>query len=116
MLVKLLTQAIFMTMRLNTLGKAELVIPASLPDTIVQKIQSIALEAFTLVDAAGLTRVDFFYLEATQEILINEINTLPGFTATSMYPQLWSYSGIPFSQLVDNSINLAMERNLSVTR
>jgi len=99
-----------------TPGKAELVIPAPLPDTIVQKIQSIALEAFTLVDAAGLARVDFFYLEATQEIFINEINTLPGFTATSMYPQLWSYSGIPFSQLVDHLINLAMERNLSVTK
>lgn len=94
-----------------TEGKADLFIPANLPEAIVQKIQEMALQAFAAVDAAGLARVDFFYVEATGEILINEINTLPGFTATSMYPQLWANTGIPFPQLVDQLIQLAMERH-----
>jgi len=71
------------------------------------------LQAFTAVDAAGLARVDFFYVEATGEILINEINTFPGFTATSMYPQMWAYSGIPFTELVHRLIQLALERHLT---
>jgi D-alanine-D-alanine ligase len=58
-----------------------------------------------------LARVDFCYVEATGEILINEINTLPGFTATSMYPQLWAHSGISFPELVDQLIQLALERH-----
>jgi D-alanine-D-alanine ligase len=94
-----------------TEGKADLLIPASLPDAIVRQIQDMALQAFAAVDAAGLARVDFFYVEATGEILINEINTLPGFTATSMYPQLWAHSGISFPELVDQLIQLALERH-----
>jgi D-alanine-D-alanine ligase len=74
-----------------------------------------ALQAFAAVDAAGLSRVDFFYVEATGEIFINEINTLPGFTSTSMYPQLWANSGITFVQLVDQLIQLAMERHSPVS-
>ncbi|MDX2244395.1 MAG: D-alanine--D-alanine ligase family protein [Leptolyngbyaceae cyanobacterium bins.302] len=93
-----------------TQGKADLMIPANLPDAIAQKMQEMAIQAFLAVDAAGLARVDFFYLEPTQAILINEINTLPGFTATSMYPQLWAASGIPFSTLVNQLIQLALER------
>ncbi|ALF54943.1 D-alanine--D-alanine ligase [Nostoc piscinale CENA21] len=94
-----------------TEGRADLVIPASLPDDISRKIQDMALQAFAAVDAAGLSRVDFFYVEATGEILINEINTLPGFTATSMYPQLWSHSGVAFPELVDRLVQLALERH-----
>ncbi|OCQ95746.1 D-alanine--D-alanine ligase A [Nostoc sp. MBR 210] len=94
-----------------TEGRADLVIPASLPDDISRKIQDMALQAFAAVDAAGLARVDFFYVEATGEILINEINTLPGFTATSMYPQLWSHSGVAFPELVDRLVQLALERH-----
>jgi D-alanine-D-alanine ligase len=94
-----------------TPGKADLLIPATIPDEISRKIQDMALQAFAAVDAAGLARVDFFYVEATGEVLINEINTLPGFTATSMYPQLWSHSGIPFPELVDRLIQLALERH-----
>jgi D-alanine-D-alanine ligase len=93
-----------------TEGKADLLIPAPLPDTISRQIQDMALQAFAAVDAAGLARVDFFYVEATGEVLINEINTFPGFTATSMYPQLWAHSGIPFPKLVDRLIQLALER------
>ncbi|MBN4003825.1 D-alanine--D-alanine ligase family protein [Nostoc sp. LPT] len=94
-----------------TEGLADLLIPAQLPDAIVRQIQDMALQAFAAVDAAGLARVDFFYVEATQEVLINEINTLPGFTATSMYPQLWAHSGVPFPELVDRLIQLALERH-----
>lgn len=93
-----------------TEGAAQLHIPANLPDAIRDRIQAMAIEAFIAVDAAGLSRVDFFYIEATGEILINEINTLPGFTSTSMYPQLWAHSGTPFPQLCDRLINLALER------
>ncbi|HEY9802333.1 MAG TPA: D-alanine--D-alanine ligase family protein [Leptolyngbyaceae cyanobacterium] len=94
-----------------TEGKASWLIPAPIPDDISSKIQDMALQAFVAVDAAGLARVDFFYVEATGEVLINEINTLPGFTATSMYPQLWAHSGIPFPELVDRLVQLAIERH-----
>ncbi len=93
-----------------TEGKADLVIPAAVPNAITQQIQEMALQAFAAVDAAGLARVDFFYVEATGEVLINEINTLPGFTATSMYPLLWQHSGVSFPELVDQLIKLAVER------
>ncbi|MEA5514857.1 D-alanine--D-alanine ligase family protein [Nodularia sp. UHCC 0506] len=93
-----------------TAGQADLLIPAPLPDAVSRQIQDMALQAFAAVDAAGLARVDFFFVEATGEILINEINTFPGFTATSMYPQLWADSGIPFPDLVDRLIQLALER------
>lgn len=96
-----------------TEGQADLLIPAPLPDTIATQIQEMALQAFAAVDAAGLARVDFFYVEETGEVLINEINTMPGFTATSMYPQLWAATGIPFPQLVNQLIELALERHKS---
>ncbi|MEQ8753988.1 MAG: D-alanine--D-alanine ligase family protein [Coleofasciculus sp. G1-WW12-02] len=94
-----------------TEGRATLSIPAPLPDVVSRQIQEMALQAFAAVDAAGLSRVDFFYVEATGEVLINEINTLPGFTATSMYPQLWEATGVPFPQLVDQLIQFAQERH-----
>ena len=94
-----------------TQGQADLLIPALLPDAIIRQIQDMALQAFKAVDAAGLGRVDFFYLEETGEVLINEINTLPGFTATSMYPELWAATGVPFPELVDQLIQLGLERH-----
>jgi D-alanine-D-alanine ligase len=93
-----------------TAGQADLIIPAALPESVIQQIQAMSLQAFRAIDAAGLARVDFFYLEATGEVLINEINTLPGFTATSMYPELWAASGVPFPALVDRLVQLAWER------
>lgn len=89
---------------------AELLIPSPVPDGVRDRIQEMAIRAFQAVDAAGLARVDFFYLESTGEILINEINTLPGFTATSMYPMMWKASGIDFPELVDKLIQLGLER------
>jgi D-alanine-D-alanine ligase len=96
-----------------TEGRADLIIPASLPASVTSQIQEMALQAFDAVDAAGLARVDFFYVEATGEVFINEINTIPGFTATSMYPQLWAATGISFPELVDQLIELALERHNS---
>ena len=93
-----------------TEGAAQLHIPANLPPEISDRIKDMAIQAFIAVDAAGLSRVDFFYVEETGEVFINEINTLPGFTSTSMYTKLWSYSGVPFPELCDRLINLALER------
>jgi D-alanine-D-alanine ligase len=93
-----------------TEGRAGLQIPASLPAHVTAQIQEMSLRAFEAVDASGIARVDFFYIEATKEVLINEINTMPGFTATSMYPMLWQASGIEFAELVDRLIQLALER------
>jgi D-alanine-D-alanine ligase len=93
-----------------TAGKADLLIPAPLPPQVVSQIQEMAVQAFLAIDGAGIARVDFFYVEATGEIFINEINTMPGFTATSMYPQLWAASGIDFPDLVDRLVQLAQER------
>ena len=97
-------------------GKAKLLIPAPIPDAVIQQIQEKAIQAFTTLDCAGLARVDFFYVEATGEVLINEINTLPGFTATSMYPRLWASSGVSFPELVDKLIQFALERNSAPTK
>jgi len=93
-----------------TEGLADLVIPAEIPDAIAHQIQEMSLQAFAAIDAAGIARVDFFYIPSTAEILINEINTMPGFTATSMYPRLWAASGVPFEALVDRLIQLALAR------
>ena len=93
-----------------TEGAAQLHIPADLPPAIAEQIQEMAIKAFLAVDAAGLSRVDFFYVKETGEVFINEINTMPGFTATSMYPSLWENTGVAFPQLVDRLIKLAVER------
>lgn len=89
-------------------GKANLIIPADIPSQIATQIQEMSIQAFKAVSARGLARVDFFYVSKTQEILINEINTLPGFTSLSMYPQLWKYSGISFPDLVNQLIQLSI--------
>lgn len=96
-----------------TEGLAGLNIPAALPEHITRQIQEMSLQAFAAVDAAGIARVDFFYEEATGSVFINEINTMPGFTATSMYPQLWAATGVPFAELVNQLIELALERHNS---
>jgi len=92
-------------------GRAQLLIPADLPDKVVERMRELAIATFRAVDASGLSRVDFFYVDATGEIFVNEINTLPGFTALSMYPQLWAQTGVPFAELVHRLIRLAIERS-----
>jgi len=87
----------------------KLIIPADLPDGVSQEVQEIALRAFKAVDAAGMARVDFFVTKKENKIYLSEINTIPGFTSSSMYPRLWEASGIPYSELIDRLIQLALE-------
>ncbi|MDA8228357.1 MAG: D-alanine--D-alanine ligase [Desulfitobacterium hafniense] len=89
---------------------SRLVIPAVLDDHILNTLQDMAIKAFKAVEAAGLSRVDFF-LTADNKVFINEINTLPGFTKISMYPKLWEASGISYSELIDQLIQLGLERH-----
>ncbi|HZG38463.1 MAG TPA: D-alanine--D-alanine ligase family protein [Nodosilinea sp.] len=99
-----------------TSGQSQHTIPAQVPEDVARRIQDMAVTAFKAVDAAGISRVDFFYLEATGDVLINEINTFPGFTATSMYPMMWEASGMPFEELVDTLIQLGFERSEGLGR
>ncbi|MDP4008856.1 MAG: D-alanine--D-alanine ligase [bacterium] len=88
---------------------ATLEIPANISPQTTQEIQSLAIRTFQTLSCEGLGRVDFF-LKDTGEILVNEINTMPGFTSISMYPKLWEASGVPYSELISRLIRLARER------
>ncbi len=88
---------------------AILEIPAKLSNELVHRIQDMAVNVFRVLECEGLARVDFFVTE-NNEIFVNEINTMPGFTKISMYPKLWEASGISYSELIDKLIVLAMER------
>ncbi|MGZ4124252.1 MAG: D-alanine--D-alanine ligase family protein [Actinomycetota bacterium] len=89
---------------------AELLIPAPLDDATHQEIRRLAVAAFEAVECAGMARVDFF-VRPTGEIVLNEINTIPGFTQISMYPKLWAASGVSYPELIDRLIELAIERH-----
>jgi D-alanine-D-alanine ligase len=91
--------------------ESRLLIPAPIAPEIAAKIQELATGAFKAIDGAGLARVDFFLTRADNEIFINEINTMPGFTNISMYPKLWEAGGLKYSSLIDRLIELAMERH-----
>src|SRR5690606_22843977 len=90
--------------------RSELIIPARISEDAAARVRAMALYAFRAIDAAGLARVDFFVHKETEEIWVNEINTMPGFTRISMYPKLWEASGLPYPQLIDRLIELALER------
>ena len=92
-------------------SESKLVIPASLDEELTNRVRNIAIKAFKAIDGKGFARVDFFVNEKTNEIYLNEINTIPGFTEISMFPKLWERSGINYSKLLDELINLALERN-----
>lgn len=91
--------------------RSELVIPAPLPDDLAQHIRQLAIRAFLALDCAGMARVDFLLDRDTLDVYVNEINTIPGFTAISMYPKLWEASGLPYPALIDRLIELALERH-----
>jgi len=100
--------------------RSQLIVPAELPESISAEIQRMSVEAFRAIDCAGLGRVDFL-LAPSGDIFLNEINTMPGFTPISMYPRLWQASGIPYAELIDELIQLALARHretrkVSVTR
>jgi len=86
-------------------------IPAELPATVTAEIREMAVRAFKAIDCAGLARVDFFVTREGNRVLVNEINTIPGFTNISMYPKLWEYTGIPMQELVVRLVELALERH-----
>jgi len=90
-------------------AESRVVIPADLSTDIANEIRETAVKAFKAVDGKGLSRVDFFVEHGTNRVIINEINTLPGFTQISMYPKLWEQMGLSYTELLDELIKLAME-------
>lgn len=89
---------------------SELIIPAPIDDGVAEKIRDIAIHAYTAIDGAGMARIDFLLEKGTNEVFLNEINTIPGFTSISMYPKLWEASGLPYGKLLDRLVELAFER------
>jgi len=85
-------------------------VPAEIDAATLAEIQDIAVRAFRVLDLAGMARIDFFLERSSGRLFLNEVNTIPGFTATSMYPMLWEASGLPIRELVDRLIALAIER------
>jgi len=90
---------------------SELLIPAKLSKAAAKQVQQLAIAAFKAVDCAGLARVDFLLDPDSEKLYLNEINTMPGFTAISMYPKLWQASGLEYPKLIDRLIHLALERH-----
>jgi D-alanine-D-alanine ligase len=86
-------------------------IPAPLGDAETAEVRRLALEAFIAVDGAGMARVDFLMARTSGDIVVNEVNTIPGFTTISMYPKMWEASGLSYSALLDRLIELAIERH-----
>ncbi|HHN93166.1 MAG TPA: D-alanine--D-alanine ligase [Anaerolineae bacterium] len=97
-------------------GKSELLIPAPLPEEVTERVRDLAVRAYRAIDGAGMARVDFLLSGETGELYINELNTIPGFTEISMYPKLWEASGLPYPQLIDRLIELALERHRDKAR
>ncbi|HEU4794871.1 MAG TPA: hypothetical protein VFT02_04525, partial [Pyrinomonadaceae bacterium] len=92
-------------------GKVSFVVPAPLPKAMTTRIQKMAIRAFQSIDGAGLARVDFFLPRNGGELIINELNTMPGLTEVSGYPKMWEASGLSFGQLLESLIELAFERH-----
>ncbi|GEO27096.1 D-alanine--D-alanine ligase B [Alicyclobacillus acidoterrestris] len=92
-------------------GASKLIIPAELTEEQRSAIDRYAAQAFQAIDCSGLARIDFFIEKSTGRVLVNEINTMPGFTRYSMYPKLWEASGMSYAKLLDTLIELAIERN-----
>ena len=92
-------------------GNVDFVVPAPISKSLVTKIQRMAIQAFQSVDGAGLARVDFFLKRNTKELLINELNTMPGLTEVSGYPKMWAASGLSYTSMLDVLIELAFERH-----
>ena len=90
---------------------SELIIPAKLTKAETKKVQELAVRCFRAVDCSGLARVDFLMDPLTRKIFLNEINTMPGFTAISMYPKLWAASGVAYPNLIDKLIQYGLERH-----
>jgi D-alanine-D-alanine ligase len=94
-------------------GGMDLVVPARLPEAVRAQVQELAVRVFRLAGCAGMARVDFFVEDpgGDPRVLVNELNTIPGFTATSVFPKLWEASGVPYPDLLDRLLRLALERH-----
>lgn len=90
-------------------AESRVVIPAEIPENISEEIRKTAIKAYKTADCKGLSRVDFFIENNTNKVIINEINTLPGFTQISMYPKLWESMGLSYTKLLDRLVELALE-------
>jgi D-alanine-D-alanine ligase len=90
---------------------ADLVVPAVLPPGVADEVRRLAVAAAAALRAEGMARVDFFFEEGGRGLLVNEVNTIPGFTPWSMYPQLWAATGVPYAELVDRLVALALARH-----
>jgi D-alanine-D-alanine ligase len=91
-------------------GGMDLIIPPRIPEEAVERVQQVSIDAFIASDCEGMARVDCFYT-SDGEVLVNELNTIPGFTATSVYAKLFEASGVPYQELLDRLIQLALERH-----
>ena len=99
------------TEKYTSTGRVSFVVPAPVSKAITTKIQRMAIRAFQSIDGAGLARVDFFLTRDGNELVINELNTMPGLTEVSGYPKMWAASGLPFPRLLETLIDLAFERH-----
>jgi D-alanine-D-alanine ligase len=104
------------TEKYTSTGHVEFVTPASLPKAVAESVRKMSVKAFKAVDGAGLARVDFFLRRDTKELLVNELNTLPGLTDMSGYPKMWAASGRPFAEVIDRLVELALERHRDKAR
>lgn len=93
------------------LDKARTEVPADLPAETTEELRRLAVSAYRALQCEGMARVDFLLETATNQLYVNEVNTIPGFTSISMYPKMWEHSGLPFSQLLDRLIDLALARH-----
>ncbi|MGD2040137.1 MAG: D-alanine--D-alanine ligase [Anaerolineae bacterium] len=97
-------------------GESELLIPAPISEEMANAIRQLAIDAYLAIDCAGMARVDFLLDRQSQQVYLNEVNTLPGFTPISMYPKLWEASGISYQELIHRLIQLALERHADKSR
>ena len=91
-------------------GTSRVAIPAQLAPEKLDEVRDLAVRAYRALCCKGLARVDFFVEHGTQRVLLNEVNTLPGFTSISMYPKLWEHTGLPYGELLDRLIQLALKK------
>ncbi len=92
-------------------GTSHTVVPADLPGAVADEVRALAVQGFVALRCDGMARVDFFVEEGGRGVLMNEVNTIPGFTPISMYPKLWEASGLPYADLIDELVRLAIERH-----
>jgi D-alanine-D-alanine ligase len=94
-----------------TPGGMQLVVPARIPSALASRVRTLAIDAFAALGCAGLARADFFVDVEREEVLVNELNTMPGFTETSVYGKLFAASGVPYEELLDRLVALAVDRH-----